>query len=63
MRAIFPNNPAGNNRNFWISTSLYLPNIWFVVYYWVPRTILLFWIQGRNHHERMAYELPGAQYC
>ena len=60
MRAIFPNNPAGININFRISTSLYLPNIRFVVYYWVPRTILLLKIQGRNHHERMAYELSGA---
>ena len=40
MRAIFPNNPAGNNINFRISTSLYLPNIRFVDY-WVPRSILL----------------------
>ena len=63
MRAIFPNNHEGDNLNFRISTSLYLPNIRFVVYYWVPRTILLLEIQGRNHHERMAYELSGAQYC
>ena len=40
MRAIFPNNPAGININFRISTSLYLPNIRFVDY-WVPRSILL----------------------
>ena len=63
MRAIFPNNPARNNLNFRRSTSLYLPNIRFVVYYWVPRTILLLGIQGRNHHERMAYEMSRAQYC
>ena len=63
MRAIFPNNPAGNNINFRISTPLYLPNIRFVVYYWVPRSIILLGIQGRNHHEGMAYELSGAQYC
>ena len=35
MRAIFVNNPAGNDLDFRISPSLYLPNIKFVVYYWV----------------------------
>ena len=45
--------------NFRIITSLYLPNIQFVVYYWVPRTLLSLGIQGRNHHKCMVYELSG----
>ena len=63
LRAISSNNPPGNDINFRISTSLHLPNIQFVVYSWVPRAILPLGIQGRNHHERMAYELSGAQNC
>ena len=51
MRAIFPNNPAGNNIKFRISTSLYLSNIRFVVYYWVPRTILLPVVPARGGAE------------
>ena len=63
LRAISSNNPPGNDINFRISTSPRLPNIQSVVYSWVPRAILPLGIQGRNHHERMAYELSGAQNC
>ena len=60
----FPNNPAGTEIIFRISTSLHLPNIQFVVYYWVPRTtttILSLGIQGWNHHKFMVFTCHGSQ--
>ena len=60
MQANFPNNPAGNEIIFRISTSLHPANIQCVVYYWIllgypalPRTILSLGIQGWNHHKFM----------
>ena len=60
MRANFPNNPAGNDINFRIITSLHLPILSkFLVYDWVPRILLSLGIQGQNHHECMVSTITG----
>ena len=47
----FPNNPAGNEIIFRISTSLHLPNIQRVAYYLVPRLTSHYFIIGNPRLE------------